>query len=138
MRTAAAIAVALLAHCAAHAQSNAPPIPESKASGIGYKSVREALEALKTQPGMEITTTKPEGWIIAHDPKSYVLWSFTPPGHYAHPAAVRRAVRQSGTDVVIEMNALCESEKPNCDKLWAEFEQLNAAMRKDIQQRLAK
>jgi hypothetical protein len=131
----ALLATVVLVAGAANAQSTAPAAPDSKVSGIGYKSVREALEALKTQPGIEITTTRPEGWVIAQDPRNHVLWSFTPAGHYAHPTAVRRQVQQVGNDVVIEMRALCESVKPNCDKLMGEFEQLNATMREDFRQR---
>lgn len=128
MRSALAALALLVVHGAAQAQSLAP-------SPIGYSTVSEALQALRSQPGMEVTTTKPDGWIIAHDPRSFVLWSFTPPGHYAHPTAVRRQVRESGSDVSIDMSVLCESQKANCDKLTAEFEQLNAAMRDDIRRR---
>jgi len=88
---------------------------------IGYASVAEAMEALKAKPGVHIVT-KPDGWIIATEPAVYAQWSFTPEGHYAHPAVVRRLIEQrKDGEVHVEIAALCGADKAACDRLMAEF-----------------
>jgi hypothetical protein len=105
-------------------------------TGVGYKTVNEALAALKASPGANITVTKPDGWIIANEREKDTQWSFTPEGHYAHPSVVKRIIKQDGRGVYIEMSALCEGTKSNCDKLLAEFEQLNERIRESVRARL--
>ncbi len=107
-------------------------------TGVGYKTVRDALTALKASPGAKITVTKPDGWIIANEPEKDTQWSFTPEGHYAHPSVVKRIIKQDSRGVYIEMSALCESTKPNCDKLLVEFEQLNERIRESVRGRIGK
>lgn len=104
------------------AQDDLQPNDEfARQTVIGYASVGEALEALKAKPGVNIVT-KPDGWVIATEPTVYAQWSFTPEGHYAHPAVVRRTIqqRQDG-EVHFDTAALCGADKPACDRLMAEF-----------------
>lgn len=99
-------------------------------SGVGYTSVDQALQALRAKPRVSVQVTKPDSWVIVSDPDSNSQWSFTPNGHYADPAVVRRTIKTaSNGDVSIEMSALCEATKGNCDRLMKEFEQLNARIR---------
>ncbi|KQV45275.1 MULTISPECIES: hypothetical protein [unclassified Duganella] len=58
--------------------------------GIGYSSAPAALEALKARGG--VTISEGGGWTTVDDKVNGTLWSFTLPGHPAHPAAVRRTV----------------------------------------------
>ena len=110
---------------------------QENSTGVGFKSVQEALDTLKATAGVEITTTQPDGWTVANDSKNNTQWSFTPLGHYAHPAVVKRAIKQSPIgQIYIEMSGLCQAEKEPCDKLMSEFEQLNERMRQNIQRRL--
>lgn len=102
--------------------------------GIGYPSVAVALEALKARNDVQISNQG--GWIIVNDKMANALWSFTPPDHPAYPAAVRRAVVQRGTAVSIEMTALCQAEKSACDKLMAEFKELNEKTAASVQARV--
>jgi hypothetical protein len=117
-----------------HAQAT-EPIAESPGT-LEYKSVAEALEALKAKPGVQTNVTKPNGWIIASEGVD-VVWSFTPADHYAHPAVVRRAliVRPSG-ELFVEMRALCQLSKDACDRLIFEFQELNERMRQSVQLQL--
>lgn len=115
----------------AHAQF----VPEAHRA-LGYQSVAEALEALKTKPGVQINVTKPDGWIIANEGRD-VVWSFAPPNHYAHPAVVRRElVVQPDGEVTVETRALCQAPKEPCDRLIGEFQALNEAMREGVRQQL--
>lgn len=116
------------------------PLEESPAavSSLGYQTVAEALESLKVKPGVNVTVTQPDGWIIVNDAApSNAIWSFTPTTHYAYPAVVRRAIkRQPNGNVGVEMVALCQAEKQACDRLIREFQQLNEQMRENIRARL--
>ncbi len=90
---------------------------------IGYPSVAAALEALKARKDVKISVQG--GWTIADDPANRALWSFTPMGHPAYPAAVRRALVEVKGNVVIETKALCEASKAACDRLVEDFKELN-------------
>jgi hypothetical protein len=95
----------------------------SAQSGIGYPSVAAALEALKARPDVKISVR--DGWTIVNDPISGAVWSFTPSSHPAHPAAVKRTVVEKNGQVFLDMQALCQASKAACDKLIAEFQELN-------------
>jgi hypothetical protein len=71
---------------------------------------------------------------VIHDRAALTIWSFTPSGHPAHPAVVRRVVVRQDGAMHVKMSGLCEATKPACDKLWTDFEQLNEQMRKTIEQ----
>lgn len=128
-------ALLLLASSMASAQA---PSPLDEAPGaaakLGYPTVAAALEGLKARPGVSVTTTKPDGWIIATEPTTKALWSFAPEGHYAYPAVVRREVKErEGGEVYIEMVALCQAAKEPCDRLIREFQELNERLRANLQ-----
>lgn len=80
------IALLVLALGNAHA-TDAP-----EAEGIGFPTVAAALEALRGRPDVSIRDNA--GWIIVgvDTPEERSIWSFTPSGHPAHPAAVKRTV----------------------------------------------
>jgi hypothetical protein len=115
----------------AQAQATLPESP----GALEYRTVSDALGVLKSKPGVSITETKPDGWIIASEAES-VVWSFTPTGHYAHPAVVRREVVVRDGNVAVETRALCQAEKAACDMLIREFQELNERMRQSIQHRM--
>lgn len=127
--------LALMSPCAAQQEA---PLKETPGafSKYGYRTVAEALEGLKRQPGATVEVTKPDGWTIVTQPEpDYAIWSFTPAGHYAHPAVVRRGVVEANGSVSVRMNALCEADKASCDRLIREFQALNAKMRDDVRSR---
>jgi hypothetical protein len=137
MRTTVLSFVLLVTPFVANAQASVEPQAVSTApAGVGYKSVAEALEALKRIPGVQVQITKPDAWTIINEPGNK-QWSFTPASHAAYPAVVRREIKIDAYDGVFsEMTALCESPKPNCDKLIEDFKVLNDQMRQSIQSRL--
>jgi hypothetical protein len=131
----ACFAIWFLAANAGFAQSH-PPIDESSAAPakLGYPTVAAALEGLRARPGVSVSTTKPDGWIIVTETSTKAVWSFTPDGHYAYPAVVRREVKQrDGGEVYIDMVALCQAAKEPCDRLIREFRELNDQMRANMQ-----
>lgn len=110
-----------------------PAYLQAEKSSIGYNTVLEALIALKENPAAQVGYS--DGWIVVtlEEKGNYVLWSFTPESHQAHPTAVRREVIEKDGQVFIKMSALCQSTKPECDQLISEFEKLNDDIRQSIQ-----
>ena len=102
-------------------------------SSIGYPSVDAALTALKNDPNAVVR--EQGGWTIIQtkeSDKSMSIWSFSPPSHPAHPAAVKRTVYEKDGAVMMRTNALCQASKAECDKLMAEF----ADMERQMQERM--
>jgi Protein of unknown function (DUF4019) len=114
MRIHLGIALAIISIAAAAQQPS---------SGIGYPSVAAALEALKARTNVEIRVE--QGWTIVNDKAAGEFWSFTPPGHPAHPAAVKRTLVEKDGKLTINMSVLCQASKAACDKLVADFRELN-------------
>ena len=102
----------------------------SHSAALGYPSAAAALEGLKKKPGVTISVQG--GWTIAADRSTNTVWSFTPPGHPAHPSVVRRTVVEKDGSIHVRTNVLCKAAKPTCDKLAADFNQLNNRMRDSI------
>lgn len=96
------------------------------AGGIGFATVAAALDALKARS--DVTVSDRGGWTIIEDRAAKAFWSFTPLGHPAHPAAVKRTIVSRDGNLAIEMGVLCQAAKPACDRLVAEFQQLNEQM----------
>lgn len=100
---------------------------------IGYDSVGEAYEALRKDPGTEVTVQK--GWPLASQivNGNRVLWTFTPKDHAAFPAAIRREIAEKDGALVIEMTTLCEAAKADCDRLIEDFESLNKKVKRAME-----
>jgi hypothetical protein len=94
-------------------------------SAIGYTNVQEAYDALESNPSAK--QTEYEGWSIFNIKQDgkYILWSFTPEDHSAHPSAIRREVVSKDGEVFISMSALCHSDQVSCDRLIDEFKVIN-------------
>lgn len=103
--------------------------PVAKKISTDYKTVEAAFNALDSHPDAQITEY--EGWVIfkLKDGGKYVLWSFTPTEHPAHPSAIRREIVKQGSQILISMDALCESSKFDCDDLIEQFKQINENIR---------
>ncbi len=99
----------------------------ARKSPIGYPSVAAALEALRARSDVKVT--EQDGWFIINDPVSTTLWSFTPMGHPAHPAVIKRSVVEQNGGTYLDMKGLCQAKKEPCDKLMEEFKALNEKMR---------
>jgi len=111
-----------LACCNPARAQDAPPTPPP----IEYTTVAAALKALEARDGNGTIVVHSEGWTIVHEPMAAMQWSFTPPGHGAHPAVVRRIIRRApGGAVSVDTKLLCEAAAAECDKLQAEFLAMN-------------
>jgi hypothetical protein len=104
--------------------------PGKTASDREYTTAASALEAMRAKSGVKISVQS--GWTVIEDRSTMSLWSFTPSGHPAHPAAIHRKVIQEGNNIFVKMDVLCEPPKPACDKVVTDFQGLNQQIRKDI------
>jgi hypothetical protein len=94
--------------------------------GIGYPTVAAALDALRARSDVKISVRG--GWTVVDDRPANTFWSFTPPNHPAHPAAVKRTIVPRDGGIYVDMTALCQASKVACDKLITEFKELNERM----------
>jgi hypothetical protein len=117
IRTILLSATALLAAVEAGAQG-----------GVGYTSVADARKAVTALPGAKVS--EQQGWLVVE--KMPVMWSFTPAGHEAYPAAVKRTVVQRDGRIDVDMSVLCEAPKPACDRLVESFKGLNEQMKRSL------
>jgi len=100
------------------------PLPEVRTPDIGYRTVAEALAALRARTDVSISTVR--GWLIVTDDANRTVWSFAPDTYIAHPAVVKRSVYSSaGRGSVIHMSVLCEASKEACDQLVREFDAMD-------------
>lgn len=100
----------------------APPAP----APIPYKTVAEALAALKARDGNGTIVTQGDGWTTVNEPLAHAQWSFPPQGHAAYPALVRRiAVTAKDGQVSIATSTICEAPAEACKALVVEFEGMN-------------
>lgn len=113
--------------------ARAQPAPE--AARIPYPSVAAALKDLESRDGSGTVVTHPDGWTVVNEPP-ITQWSFTPAGHAAHPAVVRRIIRRgAGGKVTVETASLCEAAQDACAGLLAEFARLNERIVQQAQAR---
>ncbi len=121
------IIIILSALCVYTLSSLTPTVAQEPdaVSIIGFDSIEEAFNALEGDP--DATPTEYEGWNIFTQKLSgsYVLWSFTPEFHPAHPAVIKRLIVSKDGELSISMNALCYAEKSQCDALVEQFKVVN-------------
>lgn len=97
------------------------PRPESITSDIGYKTVAEALAALKHTKDATFAVVR--GWTIVTDEAHLTVWSFSPKTDPSYPAVVKRMVTSTGSGSKVTLSVLCEADKTSCATLVREFSQ---------------
>ena len=108
-------------------------------TGVGFKTVAEAMATLKDKPGVTVTTRSSDQWTIINEIGGQVNWSFTPVGHYAYPAVVKREIKVNEEGkLVMQTRALCESGTGPCERLIGEFNQSNKRAQEIIQKSAGK
>ena len=109
----------LLPVLAAHAALAADDEP----APIGEASVEAVLEALRADPSAQFRDQR--GWTVvaSRERDTPVEWFFTPEGHEAHPAVVKRVSLEREGVGMIDLVALCHAEQTPCDRLLDDFRQ---------------
>jgi hypothetical protein len=90
---------------------------------IGHASVAAVLESLRADETAEFREQR--GWTVvaSREAGQPVEWFFTPEGHEAHPAVVKRTAVERGGVGFIDLEALCHVEQGACDRLLDDFRQ---------------
>ena len=120
MTTALALAISFMATAVAQTPQS---LPEQPNSTVGYSSVQEALSALQSRSGVNVSVVR--GWRVFADEKALAIWSFSPETHPSHPTVVKRQVVPVGSGSEVRMNVLCEASKAACDGIVREFAAMN-------------
>lgn len=86
-------------------------------------SVAAVLATLRADPRAEFREQR--GWTVvaSRDHGDPVQWFFTPEGHSAHPAVVKRTALEVEGVGMIELTALCHAVQAACDRLLDDFRQ---------------
>jgi hypothetical protein len=94
---------------------------------VGYASVGAALAALRSEPTAQFREQR--GWTVvaSRERDAPVEWFFTPDGHPAHPAVVKRTATERGGIGMIDLVALCHAQQTACDRLLDDFRQQHEA-----------
>jgi len=90
---------------------------------IGEANVAAVLEALRADASVQFREQR--GWTVvaSREGGEPAEWFFTPEGHAAHPAVVKRtAIERDGVGM-IDLAALCHAEQAACDRLLDDFRQ---------------
>lgn len=104
-------------------------------TAVGYPSVQAAFDALSAKPGVKVSTSN--GWTRITDPSTKTVWSFVPKSHAAHPAVIKQHIKQTGREISVSLDALCQAEKVDCDNLWAAATVQNERFKKRLQRQVA-
>ena len=104
------IGLALSAATAAAAQKDALAIP--------YATVAAARKAVLAKPGG--TKDEHDGWLVVTDQHddAFTTWTFTPKGHAAHPALLRRDIVVVNGAPAVVTHFKCEAARKACDAFY--------------------
>ena len=80
----------------------------------------------KTEKLKELSRDK--SYIALNDTAKDTVWTFTVPGHPAHPSAVCRRLVPDGNQMRLQMNVQCNASETECRKLVDAFQELNQRM----------
>lgn len=79
-----------------------------------------------------------KSYVAISDKAKDTVWTFTVPGHPAHPSVVCRRPVQDGADMRLQMNVQCNAAESECQKLVAAFQELNQRMIQEMRKQKAK
>ncbi len=77
--------------------------------------------------------SRDNSYIALRDAPNLITWTFTVPGHPAHPSVVcRRIVQESGGRLSLDTQIACDAPEAACLKLKRDFDALNARMLEEM------
>jgi hypothetical protein len=74
-----------------------------------------------------------KSYVAIGDTAKDTVWTFTVPGHPAHPSVVCRRPVKDGDRMRLEMNVQCNAAEAECKKLVGGFQELNQRMLRDME-----
>ena len=73
-----------------------------------------------------------KSYVAISDKAKETVWTFTVPGHPAHPSVVCRRPAQDGDNLKLQMNVRCNATESECEKLVKAFQELNQRMIQEL------
>jgi hypothetical protein len=120
------VAVAMLA---------AAPVPTTAADdpcGETNKGAPQALYERLAKDERLREMHRNELYVALENGQDGTLWTFTRPGHPAHPAAICRRVMERRGILDIPTTIVCDGAQAACAQLQKDFEALNTRMIEDF------
>jgi hypothetical protein len=123
--------ILLIAACVGQATAGElSPVTEATGPTIGYATVDEALESLRSDA--DVVEREQQGWLLFEDRRQLIFWSFVPYDHAAFPSVVKRQVVKRDGAMHMATSVHCEASKQACDQLVRDFGQLDEQMKQAI------
>lgn len=96
---------------------------------------REAPDAVyerltKTEKRTE--SFRDKAYAVINDDAKGIVWTFTVPGHPAHPSVVCRHIIKDGADMRLETQVQCNASEAECERLVKAFQELNHRMLREM------
>jgi hypothetical protein len=108
-----------------------PALAQENLNAIGYGSVEEALQALRSDPTAKESSQ--QGWTLFVRSQGMEFWSFTPEHHPAHPSAAKRTAFQDANGAwSVETRLLCQADRASCDALMDDYRVLDVQLRENL------
>ena len=79
-----------------------------------------------------------KSYVAISDKAKDTVWTFTVPGHPAHPSVVCRRPVQDGAELRLQMNVQCNAVEAECQKLVQGFQELNQRMLQELRRQQGK
>ena len=117
----------------------AQPVPEgihsytrapSTICGITGRDAFDLRSKVLTDPRLAREPSGSDRFELYSTADAHTQWVFTTPGEAAYPAATcRRLHNDAGGDAIMERTMRCDGAREACDRLFIEFQELDARAR---------
>jgi hypothetical protein len=79
-----------------------------------------------------------KSYVAISDKAAGTVWTFTVPGHPAHPSVVCRRPVQDGAEMRLQTDVRCNASEAECQKLVKAFQELNQRMMQEMRRQQKK
>lgn len=79
-----------------------------------------------------------KAYAAINDDTKGVVWTFTVPGHPAHPSVVCRHIVKDGSGMRLETQVQCNASEAECERLVKAFQELNHRMIEEMKRQQKK
>ena len=79
-----------------------------------------------------------KAYVAISDKAKGTVWTFTAPGHPAHPSVVCRRPVQDGAELRLQTEVQCNAVEDECQKLVKAFQELNQRMLREMRKHQGK
>jgi hypothetical protein len=127
MRAIFSLVIALLASVASAQEFK--PYPRAK---VTFEQWQAYLEEVSSKHAVTRQEAPAEHFVGFNNPMTQTMYTFTAPGHPAHPAWITRQVMQDGTSINVRQIGYFAGDEAPFARLYQDFQALNDRLRQDI------